>query len=276
MSRTGRAFAPGHLTAFFSVHYDDDPRRAGSRGAGVTIADGVTVTVNEGDGRTLNGVSTEIEAVDRVVAALDVPAGVTIETDLPLGMGFGVSGAAALATALAADHHFNLDRPEDALVELAHIADVEAGTGLGDVIAQAHGGVPVRVEPGVPPYGCIEPVPGSGRVEYLPLGTLSTPAILSGNTNALTEIGDTCVSALRADPTLPHLAELGRRFADEAGFLDAELRELLEAVVAVGGDACMGMLGRTVFAFGDGLSRAGFEPTVTQVSETGAHVIDSE
>ena len=42
---TARAFVPGHLTAFFGAYPDPDPRVAGSRGAGLTLARGVGTTV---------------------------------------------------------------------------------------------------------------------------------------------------------------------------------------------------------------------------------------
>ena len=86
------AFVPGHVTGFFSAHTDDDPTKAGSRGAGVALADGVTVRLEPGDGVECNGEDCEVEAVDRVLSALRSTARVVVETDLPLGAGSASPG----------------------------------------------------------------------------------------------------------------------------------------------------------------------------------------
>ena len=102
---TARAFVPGHLTGFFGAYPDDDPRVAGSRGAGLTLSRGVeTTATTEGQpGVWLDGEAAAIAPVDRVLAALDAPpVRVDLESSLPVGTGFGVSGAAALGTALTA------------------------------------------------------------------------------------------------------------------------------------------------------------------------------
>jgi len=176
------AFVPGHVTGFFSVHRADDPLRTGSRGAGVTLADGVTTEVVPSDETTvrLNGREVDVESVTRVLDALDATASVSAETNLPIGSGFGVSGAMALGVALAANDAFDRERSENDLVSVAHAAEVEAGTGLGDVVAQARGGVPVRVEPGAPGVGSLDGVPATGRIEYVPPSANSPRARSSG------------------------------------------------------------------------------------------------
>lgn len=276
MSSTGRAIVPGHLTVFFSVHRHDDPRRTGSRGAGITIEDGVTVTVSRGDEIDLNGEQISIEAVERVRESFDTSFAVDIETELPLGMGFGISGAAALGTALAANQVVDGGYSEEELVAMAHVADVEAGTGLGDVVAQARGGVPIRLDPGVPPHGHLDGIPTTRRIEYLPMGTMSTAEIIGGDTDTISDRGDSSVRALMERPTLDRLFELGRRFASDTGLLDDELQEVIDDVQAVGSDACLGLLGRTVVAPGDGLSRAGYDPMVTKIDPTGATVVNQD
>lgn len=276
MSGRGRATVPGHLTAFFSVHRYADPRESGSRGAGITIADNVTVTVREGTGTQINGSPTEIEAVEHVIETFDTHLAVDIETDVPLGMGFGISGAAALGTALAANDALGGGRTEEDLVSIAHVADVEAGTGLGDVVAQARGGVPIRIEPGVVPHGQLDGIPANRRIEYLSLGTMSTPEIIAGDTEDLSALGTDRVEKLLDHPTLDHLFQLGRSFARETGLLDDELATILGDITDAGGEACLGLLGRTVVALDDGLSRAGYEPSVTTIDPTGATVVNQD
>jgi len=264
------AFVPGHVTGFFSTHPHDDPARAGSRGGGVALSHGVETTVREGSGLTLNGDAIDVEPVGRVLDSLGVEARVACETPLPLGAGFGVSGAMALGTALATTAAAGLARSENDLVSLAHRAEVESGTGLGDVVAQARGGVPLRLEPGAPSHGTMDGVPGRSRVEYLALGELSTEEVLAGDTSALSTAGERALSQVRATPTLTTFVEASRQFAEEAGLLTDDLRDVLAAVDDAGGAASMAMLGETAFCLGTGLSDAGYDPEICQIHPPGA------
>ncbi|MFC3478350.1 pantoate kinase [Halobacterium litoreum] len=266
------AFAPGHVTGFFSVSRADDPMRAGSRGAGVTLSAGVTVRVTPSDDTEvrLNGDRIDVESATRVLGALDATATVEAETNLPLGAGFGVSGAMALGTAFAANAAFARGRSENDLVSLAHAAEVEAGTGLGDVVAQARGGVPIRVEPGAPGHGVLDGVPAAGRIEYVSFGGLSTSEVIGGDTEALSAAGERALVDLRERPTLPHFFELAREFSRDAELLDGEVAAAVEAVTESGGEAAMAMLGRTAFALGTGLTEAGYDPEVCEIHAAGA------
>lgn len=272
MSQPSSAFVPGHMTGFFSAHPDDDPTKAGSRGAGVTISEGVTVSLEAGDGLELNGEPATIEAVDRVLDALRVTARVVVETDLPLGAGFGVSGAAALGTALATNAVFDRELSENELVTVAHGAEVQAGTGLGDVVAQARGGVPVRLEPGAPAHGAMDGVPTLGSVEYVSFGELQTEEILSSDTTELTAAGQRGLASLVEAPTVETFMTASRRFAREAELLTPKVREAIGDVSAVGGEAAMAMLGETVFTLGTGLSDAGYDAERCEICLSGAHV----
>lgn len=266
---------PGHVTGFFSVHPDPDPRVAGSRGAGITLTDGVRVRVEpEGDGVWLDGDRTSLAPVRGVLDGLGVEAGVRVESDLPVGTGFGVSGAAALGTALAANAAFDAGRSENELVGLAHAVEVEAGTGLGDVVAQARGRLPIRVEPGAPGHGRLDgvPVPDDVRVEYVTFGEVSTEGVLSGDTDRVTRAGEAALDRLLAAPTVDRFVACSRAFADEAGLLPERAQEAVADVEAAGGVASVAMLGDTAFALGTGLSDAGYDPSVCRPSPTGARL----
>jgi len=272
------AFVPGHVTAFFSAHRDEDPTKAGSRGGGLALSDGVRVVVSRTDGRDadpglfLDGDPIEMGSVARVLQALRVEeARIEATTPLPLGSGFGVSGATALGTALAAGQVYERPLSEDELVTVAHGAEVTAGTGLGDVVAQARGGVPLRLDPGAPGHGRLDAIPsGPRRVEYLVLGQLSTEAVLSGDTDRLSAAGERAVAAVAGEPTVGTFMHAARRFAREAGLLTDDVRAVVEDVSDAGGEASMAMLGETVFALDTGLTDAGYDPAVCEVHRAGA------
>jgi pantoate kinase len=284
MTDEATAFVPGHVTGLFSAHPHDDPAAAGSRGAGVTLTRGVRATVRRTTGgsdgetaaQTLNDDPLSMPPVADVLSALGVPAdvGVDVRTALPVGAGFGVSGAAALGVAIAANAVFDRGRSENELVTAAHCAEVRAGTGLGDVVAQARGGVPLRLEPGAPGFGRMDGIPARPRVEYVTFGELPTAEVLSADTTTLTEAGERALSDLRERPTIERFAALSRRFADEADLLTERVRTAVDEVRDVGGEASMAMLGDTVFAFGTGLTDAGYDPEVCAVHPGGAGLVD--
>lgn len=267
-----RAFVPGHITGFFSPYEHDDPARAGSRGAGLTLSHGVTVRVHPAASTTivLNGDPTSFAPVEGVLDALDVTARVTAETPLPVGAGFGVSGAMSLGTALAANHVFDTNRSENELITIAHVAEVEAGTGLGDVVAQARGGIPIRLDPGAPDHGVLDGIPTSCRVEYRSFGELSTVDILGGDTEQITTAGTRALDRLVATPTLEAFMAASRAFARDVDLLAPRVKEAIEAVEAAGGSASMVMLGETVFAIETGLTDAGYDAHACETHPPGA------
>ena len=271
---TATAFVPGHVTGFFSAHRTDDPVTTGSRGGGLTLSDGVRVRVTPSQTTRvdLDGERVGMAPVEHVLDAFGVSARVTIESELPVGSGFGVSGAAALGTAFASNTVFEGEWSENELVELAHVAEVDSGTGLGDVVSQARGGVPIRIEPGAPGHGVLDGVPTSSRVEYVTFGELSTAEVIEGDTSRLSRAGERALGELCERPTLPHLLRLSRRFAREAGLLVPEVETAIAAVADAGGEAAMAMLGRSVFALGTGLSDAGYDPHVCETYPSGAHL----
>ena len=280
MSRSREtAVVPGHVTGFFSAHPATRAAAAGSRGAGVTLSTGVTVTVTPTDAATslaLNGEPTSVGAVADVLDALGVRARVEMTTDLPVGAGFGVSGAAALGTAMAANAAADCGRSENELVRIAHEADVERGTGLGDVVAQARGGVPIRLEPGAPGYGSLDGIPTSPRVEYVSFGPLSTADVLAGDTDRLSAAGAHALDRVIDDPRLETFMAASRAFAERANLLAPPVEAAIDAVSAAGGSAAMAMLGQTVFALETGLSDAGYDPHVCRAHPSGARLLPDD
>ncbi len=272
MTDVAQAFVPGHVTGFFTTHDDDDPTRAGSQGGGIALSAGVTVTVRPADRSAvvLDGTPVEMGAVDRVLETLEARAAVRAVTDLPLASGFGVSGAVALGTALAVNEAFDRRLSTNELVTIAHGAEVQAGTGLGDVVAQARGGITIRLEPGGPHHNVLDGIPARERIEYLTLGDLPTADVLAGNTDPLDEAGRQALSMVVEEPTVDSFVRASRRFARESELITEDVHGVVTDVNEAGGQAAMAMLGRTVFALDTGLSDAGYDPEVCRVHHPGA------
>ncbi|WP_458189956.1 GHMP family kinase ATP-binding protein [Haladaptatus sp. NG-WS-4] len=258
-----KAFAPGSVTAVFAPAGSGDE----SRGASMAIEDGVVADVQTAD-RTeivLHGDPTTFEPVEGVLKRLGVTARVELDSDVPIGCGFGASGAATLATALAADELFELGRSWDELVRASHRAEVEAGTGLGDVFIQSAGGLLMD--------------DGSGRrrrepteeIEYVSFGGMATSEALGDDDlmARIESVGGRTLDSLPADPSLERLTSDAWTFAREIGLPTERVRETVAEVETAGGVASMAMLGETVFAVGV----ENVLPNRTSVSFEGSSVI---
>ena len=153
---SAKAFAPGNISCVFVIRKTKNPNKSGSLGIGFTVDKGVTVTIKKLNNKSkktkknkiyFNNKKMELSFVDSVIKKLTKERFIVkIKSQLPLGSGFGISGASALATAYAVDKLLKLKLPKKKLAFIAHISEVENGTGLGDVVNQYFGGFLVKYE----------------------------------------------------------------------------------------------------------------------------------
>jgi len=242
MAHRGRAFAPAHITGFFTIHLEDNPLKSGSTGAGLCLEAGARVKIQEGNpGIRVNGTPTSLPTTAQIIPG---HLGVEVELDVPLGCGFGASGAITLATALALNPGLTLNR----LAAQAHRAEVEHRTGLGDVAAQTLGGAVIRTSPGYPFKLDRIPTPPL-EICWVSLGKLKTSEILeTTNTKEINRAGKKALKNLLKKPTLQNLMLQSRTFAQTTGLLTPELQDILEAAEAADSLASQAMLGNTIFA----------------------------
>jgi pantoate kinase len=191
---------------------------------------------------------------------------VETELSMPLGSGFGASGAGALSCAYAINGAFGLALTADGVGEAAHSAEVASGTGLGDVIAQNAGGLVVRLSPGAPGVGVVDRIPVPPlKIDCIVRGPLSTEEVLSdpGTMRGVNREGERALKELLKRPILDRFVSLSWEFAQRSGLAKDWMEDAVEAVEASGGKAAMVMLGDAVFAlngrdalseFGDGIS----------------------
>lgn len=276
-----QAFAPGHITSFFVPHADPSrpPVRRGSRGSGFCIASGVTAT-GRAEGRRrpaptgsarlpfeliVKDNGTRVKRPEATTAALRelvrrasrgalVPPKLTLENrySLPPGAGFGVSGACALTAALVANEAMRLGLDRSDCVAAAHVGEVEALSGLGDVGPQAQGGFEIRTREGPPPYGEVlsfEFAPA--EVLLVSFGPRHTRAFLSdpAGKDRLEATGTNCLERLLEAPTLERCVRLGRNFAETLGLVSPSAGRLMQRIDPTG-LASVAMLGDSVFALG--------------------------
>lgn len=257
--RWAYAFAPGHATGIFAPRDEGrDPRARGSVGAGLVLEPGVRaaaahrpqgprrVTVVSDRGGPLP-ISEEVAR--RTTAGHAGTFVVRLEHDLPIGQGFGTSAAGATATALALAGL--VGRPRSRAIELAHLADLFGGGGLGGVAAILGGGLEIRRRPGIPPFGDVRHAPFAPPVLVGVVGRPMPSAKLLGDPQRLARIRAASRGwrELEHDPTPEHFFSLAERFTDRAGLSDAPLRAVLRGLRRRGVRAAQAMFGRSFVAW---------------------------
>jgi pantoate kinase len=263
-SSVANAYAPGSVTTIFAPPVES---QSGSLGVSCAIEDGIDVTVEPSSDNTiyLDSEPTAFEPVERVLRRLGTTAEVSLTSAVPVGYGFGASGAATLATALAANEAFDLGWTRDECVEEAHLAEVEAGTGLGDVFVQASGGLVWNVGDGV------ERADWEIPIEYTALDGIATDEILSDDRTLerVRNHSQDCLSRFSPDGSLRELIDLSWEFAQRTGLATDRVVDEVQRVERAGGVASMAMLGETVVATDaqDTLERS------TQVTNRNARVL---
>ena len=259
-----RAFAPGNISCVFKVIPHADPARMHSLGMGFTVKEGVEVIVSEHHETEVlfNGERINFPTVSAVVNRLIENSSVVgikavITSLLPLGCGFGLSGAAALATAYAINERLSMHKDSEALAMIAHVAEVENRTGLGDVCSQYHGGYLVKLKEGSPLTADRLPI-AEQPIYYRYFGPIQTSEVLGNREQTLriNRAADVALNVLKtltdtksSDELFNACFAVSKRFSVESGLLrDARVIDTIARIEAAGGVASMIMLGNGVFS----------------------------
>jgi pantoate kinase len=259
------AFAPGHITGFFEIcDQSIHALQKGSRGSGVSISKGVRTRVRmekQSQSSTLIRLNNKFvpaqvskHVVDSFQSYLDDDYRIIVDhwIDIPIGAGLGSSGAGALSLALALRKLFDLKLSQIEAAQIAHIAEVECKTGLGTVIAEAEGGLEIRVKPGAPGIGEIVQIPTDDNyvVVYLYFGPILTHKILINDElrTRINVFGGKMVDDLVQKPTVHNFLILSRKFAEYLGLISDRVAEVLRKAENEGFICSMAMFGESVFS----------------------------
>jgi pantoate kinase len=256
------SFVPGHLSLTFSIWPNKDPLAMGSIGMGVVLPQGVHCAVvkeqSDIDKNTIIREGNEVEdpVTSRAIELLGFSnKGLTIyiRHDLPLGSGFGISGATALAACL------ELEKDLDLCVKAAHQAEIEFKTGLGDVIAIAtslknHTSpcIVVRHEPGYGGKTDFYPIEEKFIVCISGLGR-DTSAIISDN-EWVKIINSAALGIQFNKITIRSAIKAGRLFTEKSGLINKNLSEIFDNT-PIGAVSTVAHLGTSIIAISDDLPK---------------------
>jgi len=210
---------PLHVTGFWKPIYAKTPLYTGSIGAGINLSECLTVYAEKSSENTLfyNEKKIHFPTIDYVFNKIPCRIKVRAYSKGVLGAGYGLSGALALGVSIAG---LILCKEKTTLEEAAsraHVAEVLASTGLGDVIAEYYGGFEARIRPGPPGIGMVVklPVDPSVRIVAISLGTYETRAMLQqyGPKHGL--LASSYLDQLLKNPDILYFMELSRSFTKQ-------------------------------------------------------------
>lgn len=252
---TVSVFVPGHITGFFTIEKHEIKLKNGSCGVGFLLTKGVRTTVSKSDELIIEVNQGDSTVIDAVLSILEIDANFKITQDiqLPIGAGFGTSAASALSLTLALNEFLDLGYSDELCGQIAHMAEVNIGGGLGDVIAQTGNGLVLRTKPGAPGIGEIKSFSEDVFIVWKTFGTIDTSEIISDSkySQIISSSGSKYLELFEKEPTMENFLSFSNRFSHEIGLMSDEVKnqiDYFESSSDILGTS-MAMLGNTVFAF---------------------------
>ncbi|MBE6490408.1 MAG: GHMP kinase [Methanobrevibacter sp.] len=248
-------FVPGHITGFFTIENHEIKLKKGSCGAGFLLSKGVRTTISPCDKLIIDVNQGDSTVIDEVLSILEIDANFKITQDiqLPIGAGFGTSAASALSLTLALNEFLNLGYSDELCGQIAHMAEVNLGGGLGDVIAQTGKGLVLRTKPGAPGIGEIKSFNEKVFIGWKTFGGIETSSVISNphQNEVITSAGEKYLGIFEDDPTLENFLDFSQNFSRDIGLMSDEVKNLIDYFNSSSDilGSSMAMLGNTVFAF---------------------------
>ena len=139
--------------------------------------------------------------------------------------------------------------------QIAHMAEVNLGAGLGDVIAQTGQGMVLRVEPGAPGIGKIKSFKHECFVAWKTFGGIETSSIIQDphHKQVISDVGLKYLEYFEEKPSLRNFLDFSNRFSHETKLMSEDVKNLVDYFDSRSDilGTSMAMLGNTVFAFAE-------------------------
>jgi len=261
------AFCPAHITGFFKAHLDDNQsslENLGSTGAGFSIKQGVTtrVKINSRDNQesnfkiTIKGYQPDKIDVSEFVINEFLKLGkfsnkfFDIEHDIsiPVGYGLGSSGAVALSLSFALDQALETKLDKTIIGQIAHNAEVNCKTGLGDVLASFHGGFEIRVKPGAPGIGSVEKILTEKiSIIMICFSPISTNKFIKEHLSKINGLGGKMVNRLLESKNYEHFQDMSLEFAKFVDVITPRMQKLVNELSKNNIKCGIAFFGETIF-----------------------------
>jgi len=267
------AFSPAGISSFFEIcdrdkrgRLIDDPLRIGAHGGGFVISIGVTAKVEvkeaEASGISvyMNGkLAPEAKTTETVVKKILSRAKGMYEVrvdhnvQVPIGAGYGASGAGALAAGLALNEALALRLTYNEVGRIAHVSEVECKTGLGTVAPLMLGGAVVTIKSGGPGFCLIDRIPlkPGYRIVSGCFGPIATKTVLASPRvrSRVNRFGRRTLNEILEDTSIQNFMVSCKNFAANVGLMSSRVRRLIDAMERAGAiGATQNMVGEAAHA----------------------------
>ena len=262
------AFCPAHITGFFKAHLDDNQsslENLGSMGAGFSIKLGVTtrVKIDTRDNQksnfriTTKGYQSDKTDVSEFVLNEFLKIGkfsnkffhIEHEISIPVGYGLGSSGAVALSLSYALDQALETKLDKIIIGQIAHNAEVNCKTGLGDVLASFHGGFEIRVKPGAPGIGSVEKI-FTEKISIIMIcfSPISTNKFIKEHLSKINGLGGKMVNRLLESKNYEHFQDMSLEFAKFVDIITPRMQKLVNELSENNIKCGIAFFGETIFS----------------------------
>ena len=259
-----KAFSPAHITGFFKAELDGkEPNQLGSLGAGFSIQKGVKTIVNvrsktEHDINNyairVKGFNTGDIRVSEYVLNEFLLDGkyfdITHEIDVPVGYGFGCSGAVALSLAIALNDALKYGYTKTKVAQIAHKAEIKCQTGLGDVLASYHGGFEIRTKSGAPGVGEVQRITPKEKLEVMIIcfNPISTKKFLKEKISLINGLGGKMVQKLVKSQDMDEFQDMSIKFAKYIHVITPKMNKVIKDLHDNGIKCGIALFGETIFS----------------------------
>jgi pantoate kinase len=275
----GIAFSPAHITGFFKAELDQTarPEVQGSLGAGFSIRQGVTTTVEVQDSEfsdhtiTISGYQPDNTQVSEFVISeflknIQGSYFLKIHHDIkvPVGYGLGCSAAVALSLVYALNSAFRTNYTKEQLGMMAHNAEVMCRTGLGDVLASYHGGFEIRIKGGAPGIGQIKKISSESYCAIMIcFSPISTKQFLKDRLASINGLGGKMVDKLVKSKNIDQFHDYSIEFANYVDIITPKMKSVIDELRNNGIRCGVALFGETIFT----LVRPEMEEKVVSILE---------
>ena len=259
-----KAFSPAHITGFFKAELDgNEPNQLGSLGAGFSIQKGVKTIVNvrsktehdinnyairvkgfnTGDIRVSEYVLNEFLLDEKYFD-------VTHEIDVPVGYGFGCSGAVALSLAISLNDALKYGYTKTKVAQIAHKAEIKCQSGLGDVLASYHGGFEIRTKSGAPGIGEVQRIIPKEKLEVMIIcfNPISTKKFLKEKISLINGLGGKMVQKLVKSQDMDEFQDMSIKFAKYIHVITPKMNKVIKDLHDNGIKCGIALFGETIFS----------------------------